>query len=151
MGLLDSLLGALSTGPNASQPGQGSALTQQLSVMLTGSATTGGLGDLVKSFETNGLSHIVGSWIGAGPNLAITAEQVQQVLGSGKIAAMAQSVGIQPAQLAQQLTQLLPQLVNHVTPNGQVPAAGVGHVDVAGALSSLLSGLAPGTAQPAPT
>jgi uncharacterized protein YidB (DUF937 family) len=136
MGLLDSVMGMLNNG----QPGGASgALVQQIGQMLAGNAASGGLAELAQSFERGGLGHIISSWIGTGQNLPVSAEQIQQVLGQGRIGQLAQSVGLQPDQVSAQLAHLLPGIIDHLTPHGQIPAQGIGHSDVAGALGAILS------------
>jgi len=124
MGLLDGVAGMLG---NSLGGANSSALVQQITQMLAGS---GGLGALVQAFERNGLGHIVSSWIGGGQNLPISPDQLKQVLGQGQLAQIAQSLGLQPDQVAGQLSQLLPHVVDKVTPGGQIPSEGVAHNDV---------------------
>jgi len=83
----------------------------------------GGLGGLVQRFEQNGLGPIMTSWIGTGPNHAISAQQVQQVLGND-LHTFAAEHGINVDQASSQLSQILPTLVDKLTPNGQLPQAG---------------------------
>jgi len=61
------------------------------------------------------------SWIGNGQNLPITAEQLQQVLGSETVKALAARFNIPIDQLAQILAQQLPVAVDHASPNGKLP------------------------------
>lgn len=147
MGLLDSVIGAVGGNTQGAQQG---ALIQHVTAMLGNNSSTGGLNGLVQSFEGSGLGHIIGSWVGTGQNLPISADQVQQALGSGKIEQIAQSLGLQSDQVSAQLSQILPQLVNHVTPNGQIPADGVAHTDIATALSGILGRLSGGNAPSPP-
>jgi uncharacterized protein YidB (DUF937 family) len=135
MGLLDSVAGML--GGNAQGGPQSGALLQQVIQMLAG----GGLGGLTQSFERAGLGQIINSWIGTGQNLPISPEQLQQVLGQGKIGQLAQSLGLEPHEVTGQLSQLLPHVVDKATPDGQVPAEGIAHNDLAGVLSGLLGQL----------
>ena len=81
------------------------------------------------------------SWIGTGQNLPISPEQLQEVLGQGKLAQIAQSIGLQPEQVSAQLSQLLPHVVDKVTPDGKIPADGIAHTDVAQTLSAMLGQL----------
>lgn len=141
MGLLDSLVGMLG-GEKAGDAGSG-ALVQHISELLSSNAPGGGLSGLVQSFERAGLGNIVGSWISRGQNLPISPEQLQQVLGAGRISQIAKSLGLQNDQVATQLSQLLPHVVDRLTPNGQVPAGGVGAEDIVGALSAILGKAAP--------
>jgi|HubBroStandDraft_6_1064221.scaffolds.fasta_scaffold144855_4 uncharacterized protein YidB (DUF937 family) len=84
----------------------------------------GGLSGLVQSFHDKGLGGVAESWIGNGQNLPISAAQVQQVLGSTQVQALAAKAGISPEIASSQLAQLLPTLVDKLTPNGQVPQQG---------------------------
>lgn len=82
----------------------------------------GGLGGLLQGFERQGLGGAVGSWLGGGANQAVSPDQVSSVLGSGPLAGFAAKLGITPQMAAGQLSQLLPQLVDHLSPNGHLPA-----------------------------
>ncbi len=81
----------------------------------------GGIGGLVKAFEEKGLGNIAASWVGTGQNLPVTPEQIQAVLGSDKIRALASSMGVDPEQAKALLTQHLPGLVDKMTPDGRIP------------------------------
>jgi uncharacterized protein YidB (DUF937 family) len=140
MGLLDSVIGALG---GTGQDSGGGALLQQVSAMLT-NGQGGGLPGLVQAFEQGGLSHVIGSWIGGGPNQPIQPDQLTRVLGPNRIAAIAQAIGVPPEQVSAHLAQILPEVINHLTPNGQVPAGGIAHGDVASALTSVLGRLGVG-------
>ncbi|HEY4368329.1 MAG TPA: YidB family protein [Steroidobacteraceae bacterium] len=146
MGLLDSIVGSMS---GNSQGGQG-ALVQEVVAMLASNSKGGGLTALIQSFESSGLGNIVSSWVGTGQNLPISAQQVQQGLGSDRIGQLAQSLGLQNHEVSGHLAELLPQLINQLTPNGQIPAGGVEHTDIAGALSGILGQLTGGGATSRP-
>jgi uncharacterized protein YidB (DUF937 family) len=81
----------------------------------------GGLNGLVESFHSNGLGGLVSSWTGTGDNQAVTATQIQQVLGSEKVQAYAQKLGISPEAASSTLAQLLPVVIDKLSPNGKVP------------------------------
>jgi len=81
----------------------------------------GGLNGLVQAFHQNGLGGLVNSWVSTGQNQAATSEQIQQVLGSGQVQALAQKLGISPDLAASTISQLLPTVVDKLTPNGTVP------------------------------
>jgi uncharacterized protein YidB (DUF937 family) len=82
----------------------------------------GGLSGLVQNFHDKGLGGLATSWVGTGQNLPISADQIQHVLGSAQVQQLAAKVGISPEAASSQLSQLLPTLVDKLTPNGQVPA-----------------------------
>jgi uncharacterized protein YidB (DUF937 family) len=140
MGLLDSVVGML----GAAQGGQAGAggnadLLNAVVGMLANGSQQGGLGGLVQGFEQAGLGHLVSSWIGSGQNLPVSADQLSQVLGGagGALGQLAQQTGLSHGDLAGQLSQMLPEVINHLTPSGQAPQGGLG--DVASILSSLLT------------
>ena len=113
MGLLDQLVGSLSGG-QASNLGQAA-------LDLLQSPQVGGVQGLANILEQKGLGNIARSWIGTGANLPVSGDQLKGVLGSDAVAALAQKVGLSPEQAQQALSQLLPNLVDKLTPNGQVP------------------------------
>lgn len=88
-----------------------------------------GLNGLLRSFETAGLGGVAQSWVSKGANLPISAEQIQAALGSAPVAALAQKLGIDPQTAAGHLAQLLPQVVDHLTPNGDVPSGALGALE----------------------
>jgi len=158
MGLFDGMLGNLagsllgsSGGVNTAQPSNNplvqiamQMLSHQASAQSTGTdsvggnsakASMGGLSGILDAFQRNGLGHLADSWVATGENLPVNGEQLSQVLGSDKLSAMASQFGISPAEISGGLAKILPQLINHVTPNGQVPAD---HSMIQDALSMLL-------------
>jgi len=122
MGLFDSLVGqvgaALSSGQ--SQGNQG-GMMDVISHLLS-DPKTGGLQGLLKSFQDKGLGDIAASWVGSGPNQPITAAQIQQVIGSDRLASISQKVGLSPDTVAAGLAEMLPHVIDHLSPNGQLTA-----------------------------
>ena len=86
-------------------------------------AGPGGLSGLVQQFHSAGFAAVVQSWVSTGPNQQITAQQIQQVLGNEKVKAIASRLGVDTNVVSQKLASILPEVVNHLTPNGQVPVA----------------------------
>ena len=93
-------------------------LVQEVTGLINGS---GGLENLVSAFRDKGLGDVVASWIGTGQNLPISSEQLQSVLGSEQVQAIAQKLGLSTSDVAQKLATLLPQVIDKLTPNGQLP------------------------------
>jgi uncharacterized protein YidB (DUF937 family) len=81
----------------------------------------GGLSGLVQQFHDKGLGDVVSSWIGTGQNLPISAEQIQGVLNNEHVKAFAAKSGISPEVASAKIAELLPAIVDKLTPNGQVP------------------------------
>ena len=118
MGLLDDVL-QRATGtepaPDCSQPSLASAVLSMLSNQ------SGGITGFAQQFAAKGFGHIVSSWIGTGQNLPISPEQLQTILGSERVQEIAARAGISPQEANAALAQILPQMVDHLTPNGEVP------------------------------
>ena len=106
------------------------------SVMQVLNGQAGGLDGVLQSLQQGGLGDAVKSWVGTGGNLPVTAEQLQSVLGSGVVQDLAAKLGISPEDAASHLSALLPGIIDHLTPNGEVPEGGL-----AGAGMSLVKGL----------
>ena len=97
-------------------PSGPSGLIQAALDMLSGQ----GLGSLVQSMKDKGLSEIVSSWVGTGQNLPISPAQIQSALSSEKVAQLAQRAGISQEDAAAHLSKFLPELIDKLTPNGNV-------------------------------
>ena len=80
----------------------------------------GGIAGLVQSFHQQGLGELINSWVSTGQNLPISADQLQQVLGSEKVQQLASKIGIPADQAGSQLAQFLPTIIDKLTPNGNV-------------------------------
>jgi uncharacterized protein YidB (DUF937 family) len=76
---------------------------------------------LVSTMESNGLGDQVQSWVGTGSNQPVSPEQVQQALGTDTIDQAAAAAGTSPDEAAKMLANVLPQLVDKVSPDGQMP------------------------------
>jgi uncharacterized protein YidB (DUF937 family) len=90
-------------------------------VMQMISNQPGGLSGLVQQFHDKGLGGLVSSWVSTGQNLPISADQIQHVLGSEQVKELAAKAGISTDAAGSTLAQLLPALVDKLTPNGQIP------------------------------
>jgi uncharacterized protein YidB (DUF937 family) len=108
MGLLDGVLGGLVGGEMAS--------------VVNGLIEKhGGVQGIVNQLESQGLGGVAKSWVGSGPNQPISADQIHQAFGADTIRALAAKAGLSPQDLAGKLSTLLPQVVDKLTPSGQLP------------------------------
>ena len=130
MGLMEEVL-AMAGSTGAQQGQHATALTAIMSYI--NSPQVGGIAGLQSMFQQGGLGNIVGSWIGSGQNLPVSASQLQNVLHGGALQQAAQQAGMDPSQLTGMMSSLLPHLVDKLSPNGQVPDAS--------ALQKMLQGL----------
>ena len=108
MGLLDGLLG-------------GAVGAEMVTVVNSFIQQLGGIQGIAAQMEKQGLGATVQSWIGTGANQPISPDQVHQVFGSGVLAQMAAKAGMNPQDLAQKLSQVLPTAIDKLTPEGRVP------------------------------
>ena len=130
MGLLDSLLGQALGGAQSAPGGGGdnnAALLQAVIGMLGNDAPGGGLGALIAGFQRGGLGDVMSSWISTGHNQPISADQLGHVLGPDTLSALTRQTGGQSSDVLGQLALLLPQVIDQLTPHGQVPASGLGN------------------------
>jgi uncharacterized protein YidB (DUF937 family) len=120
MGLFDGLAGKVFESLGLGSGGNANLLNAVVS-MLT-SKETGGLSGIDQAFQQKGLSDIMSSWIGTGKNLPISADQLRSGIGEERIREIAQKAGISSEAASSQLTELLPSLIDKLTPNGKIPA-----------------------------
>ena len=95
----------------------------------------GGLPGLLAKLQQAGLGEAVQSWIGTGANLPVSADQIGQALGPNLLGLLAQQLGGNPQQAAGTLAEVLPGLMDQLTPQGQLPTG-----NGLGALGALLGG-----------
>lgn len=150
MGLLDSLVGSVvSQALGGSQQGGQAALIQALIGMLMNGglggggaaqagAPAGGLGGLLEQFQRSGLGDVAASWVSTGQNLPVSAEQIGQVLGPDVLGQLARSAGMDSGTAGGALAQILPQVVDAMTPDGRLPQQGT---DLGAMLPQILGGL----------
>jgi uncharacterized protein YidB (DUF937 family) len=82
----------------------------------------GGVPALLEQLRQSGLGDQVASWIGTGANHAISGEQLSAAVGHGELAQVARQSGLEPSALSGSLAALLPQVIDHLSPNGNIPA-----------------------------
>ena len=85
----------------------------------------GGIQGLVQKFSQNGMGEVVQSWVSTGQNMPINASQIAQVFGNDQISQIAKSLNLDSSAITGQLAQMLPNVVDKLTPDGQAPAGGV--------------------------
>jgi len=81
----------------------------------------GGLDKMIGQFASKGLGDVIGSWVSTGKNLPVSGDQLQSVLGKDTINNLASKLGMDKGALTSQLTNLLPNVVDKLTPDGKVP------------------------------
>lgn len=87
-----------------------------------GKTVTGGLGQLVDLFKTNGQGDKAESWVATGPNQPITPPQLETALGADVIDGLVKQTGLSREELLSRLGKVLPEAVDKLTPEGKLPA-----------------------------
>src|SRR5260370_2240861 len=136
MGLLDSILGAVAGKTDSS--GGANPLMGILGSILTKS---GGLQGLANKCTKSGQGGAFSSWVGMGENQPISADQIQKVLGSDQVNAVAAKIGVDPAQASHFLAEYLPKVVDKLTPGGKMDPTADHQQALANLLPSLLQSL----------
>jgi len=116
MNIMDSLKSAIGGGDKKDD------LMSTVMGMLGGQ---GGLQNIISQFDSKGLGDIIGSWVGTGNNLPISADQLQSVLGADTVKNLASKLGMDSNALVGQLSNFLPQAVDKLTPDGKVPEGNI--------------------------
>ena len=163
MGLLDNVIGSLGGQGQDGRPGLQAQLIQALLQMLMaprgsaagpgagfgpaggaaggfgGAGGLGGLGGLIAMLQQAGLGDAAASWVSRGENHSVSPDQVRAAFGDERMDELAARLGLGTPQVASELSQVLPQVVDRMTPDGRVPDDG-GMPDL-GSLGDLLGGL----------
>ena len=131
MSILNSIIGALS---GNSQAGGTDPLQTALSRLLN---QNGGIEGLMNKFNQGGLGEVFSSWVGLGANQGISADQINNILGSDVVQTLATSLGVDATKASGFLADYLPKIIDKLTPAGQVGAS----VDMSQGLNALLPSL----------
>ena len=114
--------------PGSSQSaggGLGDLLKNGLGGLLAGGAAgsvlSGGLNDLLKQFQQSGHGDVAKTWVGNGPNKAISSDDLAKALGGDQINTLMAHTGLSRQDLLAGLSQYLPEAVNQLTPDGRLP------------------------------
>jgi uncharacterized protein YidB (DUF937 family) len=114
MALIDSVLSKITANISGDQA---------QSLLKTALSQAGGLKGLAGRFNTTGLAEVFNSWVSVGENGVIKPDQIEAVLGNQTVQQIAQKLGIDTDKVASTLSQLLPQVVDQLTPDGNLDEA----------------------------
>jgi uncharacterized protein YidB (DUF937 family) len=121
--LLLAVLALLASGALFGGSGKGGSATQgaQPTPDAGAGGLLGGLGGLLDKLQKGGLGNVVNSWVGSGQNQPVSPGQLGPALGPDILKTLAQRSGLSEEDLIKQLSQVLPGLVDKLTPNGRLP------------------------------
>ncbi len=125
MGFFNEVAGGLLKQVFSSQDNQSGMLESIMGILR--SSESGGAEGLLNTFNENGLGDVMSSWIGKGENLPISPEQIQQVLGSDQVQQIAEKLGISTDEASSGLAEMLPKIVDKLTPEGSLPTQDLLH------------------------
>jgi uncharacterized protein YidB (DUF937 family) len=101
---------------------RGGGLSDILGQVLGGAGGSGGgLGGLLRQFESAGLGDQARSWVSPGQNQPLSPDALGRVFGADGLAAIARQAGLSERETTAGLAQLLPEIIDRATPQGQVP------------------------------
>jgi uncharacterized protein YidB (DUF937 family) len=125
MALMPIVLQMLSSRGARSTSGIGGGLADVLGQVLGGSGrgTTGGLGGLLEQLQQAGFGEQANSWVSRGANQPISPDAMTQIFGHEGLEQISRQAGITPDEASRGLSALLPEVVDRVTPDGNVPDA----------------------------
>ncbi len=123
MSLLGNLISAV-TGGNKG------GLASLLPLILGNDSPLGGVSGLVDKFKEQGLGDVVSSWLGQGENLPVSGEQIKSVLGEDVVKTASEQLGAGETETLDTLKNALPNVIDKLTPDGEVPADGFGLDDI---------------------
>ena len=133
---LGAMLGQLTGGQGGLDMGKLAALAGPV---LAAIQQSGGLDKILGQLQSGGLGDIVNSWVGTGANQAVDPSALGNAFGADQIANIANQSGVSVDEVQQGLSNLLPGLVDKISPNGQLPDASSLN-DILGQLGGLLGG-----------
>lgn len=130
MGLMDSLVGAAVSSIAGNAAGSTQNPAMQLAMQLI--QQNGGVGGLMGQLQQGGLGDALSSWVSTGANQSVSGQDLQNAFGSEQLQQAAAAAGVDHSQAGDLLAQVLPQLINGMTPNGNASDAdGFGLDDIA--------------------
>ena len=92
-----------------------------LGIVLAMLNKQGGLDGMLDKFRGAGLGAKADSWVGTGPNQALNPDELERALGPEELQQIADQTGMTVEQVREKLSEGLPEVVNHLTPKGEVP------------------------------
>jgi len=137
MGLFDEVVAIV--GKQLSGGSQQNSLMEQAIAMIN-NPEMGGLPGLINKFQKGGLGEIVSSWVGTGANQPVSADQISAALGPDSIQEMAGKAGVSETQMSDALASVLPQLIDKLTPDGNVPEGNALQQGISALAEKLLKG-----------
>lgn len=108
-------------GASSGVGGKSALVTMLLPLAMQWMQRNGGVGALLQRFQQKGYSQQAASWVSTGPNEALELQAVNDVVGIDELSRLSQQLGVSHEEVSSGMAQILPEVVNHLTPQGHVP------------------------------
>jgi uncharacterized protein YidB (DUF937 family) len=123
------VLGGMLGGRRGLGGGRSAMLALLLPLAMQWVQRNGGLGAVLQRAQQRGLGRHANSWVSTGDNHPIAPDEVQQLVDDDEVARMAQQSGLAPDEVRDGFAQILPEMVNQLTPDGELRAEADGVLD----------------------
>ena len=108
-------------GATSGMGGKGALMSMLLPLAMQWVQRNGGVGALLQRFQQKGYSQQAASWVSTGPNEELAPQAVHDVVGMDELSRLSQQLGVSHEEVSAGMAQILPEVVNHLTPEGNVP------------------------------
>ena len=108
-------------GATSGTGGKGALMSMLLPLAMQWVQRNGGVGALLQRFQQKGYSQQAASWVSTGPNEELAPQAVHDVVGMDELSRLSQQLGVSHEEVSAGMAQILPEVVNHLTPEGNVP------------------------------
>ncbi len=116
--MLDKIIGSALQGMMGGGQAQGGGNVMGFVLQLL--SKPGALQSILQQFQNAGFAEQAKSWVGTGQNMPISPQDLMKVFGQGQMQDWGKQLGVQPEQAASGLSSMLPEVINQLTPKGQV-------------------------------
>jgi uncharacterized protein YidB (DUF937 family) len=121
-GILAGMLGRRGGRAGTGLGGRGAMAALLLPLVMRWVERNGGLGAVLKRFQDKGYRRQAASWVAPGENDAVDAQAIDEVVGPQELQQLAQQAGVPEEEVKEAFAEILPEMVDQLTPQGQVPA-----------------------------
>lgn len=101
--------------------GRGALLVMLLPMAMRWVQRNGGIGAVLKRFQQQGYGKQAQSWLAIGDNEELDEHAVEEVVGRRDLADMAQRLGVPETEVKQAFAEIMPQMVDRLSPQGDLP------------------------------
>jgi uncharacterized protein YidB (DUF937 family) len=101
--------------------GRGALIAMLLPLAMQWVQRNGGVKEVLRRFEQKGFGPQANSWMSTGPNSPLKAEELDEVIGGEELSRLSRQLGVPEREVALGFADILPEMVDQLTPEGDVP------------------------------